>query len=120
VGFLKQTFVARGCRYLTQCDCKPVWGGVLHHCGDFGEQCCRCDVDQSSGILCDKVLRRGDQSGASGAVRVAVARGVAAGGVEVVLAMLVLVLLSAASVLVAMPRSSIAGGEGTGVDNAVA
>jgi len=59
-----------------------VWGGVLRHCGDFGEQRCWCDVDQSSGILYDEVLRRGDRSGASGAVRVAVARGVAAGGVE--------------------------------------
>jgi len=105
VGFLKQTFVAHGCRYLTQCDCKPVWGGVLRHCGDFGEQRCRCDVDQSSGIPCDEVLRRGDQSGASSAVRVAVAQGVVAGGVKVVSAMLVLVLLSAASVLVTMPRS---------------
>jgi len=105
VGFLKQTFVACGCRYLTQCNCKPVWGGVLRHCGDFGEQRCQCDVDQSSGIPCNEVLRRGDRSGASSAVRVAVAQGVAAGGVEVVSAMLVLVLLSAASVLVAMPRS---------------
>jgi len=82
VGFLKQTFVACGCRYLTQCDCKPVWGGILRHCGDFGEQRCWCDVDQSSGILCDEVLRRGDRSGASSAVRVAVAQGVAASGVE--------------------------------------